>query len=119
MALVRHPEKPGELLNINIKDCWFIETVNRVITYHHADGKKYEAAQSFKDFEGSSHLREMKMMRMDNSNFVRIPAIKHYDQKSRTVFFENNVTEFSKMAYIARKNHTLLQNLMKSQHDHN
>ncbi|SEB27490.1 LytTR family transcriptional regulator DNA-binding domain-containing protein [Paenibacillus sp. 276b] len=108
-ALVSDPAD-GQLVNIKINDIIFIESVNRIITYHHKNGKVYKAPQRLEDFEKSIILKYMKLFRLDHRNFVKISAIKNYNKNDGIVYLNNDYknTNNKTFAHVAEKNSAFL-----------
>ncbi|MEK3987953.1 LytTR family transcriptional regulator DNA-binding domain-containing protein [Paenibacillus sp. FSL K6-3166] len=104
LALVKDPDLPGQLTNISLEDCLYIETNKRVILYHHKNGKTYSSVSMLADLMESDFIKEMTFARMDNSNFVNLSKVKAFDSHEGCVFFESNPDNYSKRANIAQKN---------------
>ena len=105
LTLVYDPDENGQLTNLKFNDILFIESVNRIITYHHKNGKIYTAPHRLEDFEKSIALKKMRLFRLDHRNFVKLTAIKTYDKKNGIVQFNTDNNTF---AHIAEKNSAFL-----------
>ncbi|MET1174374.1 hypothetical protein [Paenibacillus amylolyticus] len=116
LALVYDPEVTGQLTNINVNDTLYIESVNRIITYHHKNGKTYKAPQRLEDFEKSSILRYMKLVRLDHRNFIKVSAIHKFDRVTGMVYFFEDLN-FGPLGHVAEKNREFLDLSLNLDHE--
>ncbi|NUU74642.1 hypothetical protein [Paenibacillus xylanilyticus] len=108
LALVYDPDQNGQLTNIRMDDTLYIESVNRTITFHHINGKAYKSPQRLEDFDKSTFLKYMKLIRLDHRNFIKVSAIRHFVKETGTVYFDDDPNDSSLIGHVAERNREFL-----------
>lgn len=91
----------GEMLNIHTDDCDYIERDNksRRLKYHIGQ-KTYLLVTNLE--EQTDALRDSGYMLTDITNLVNLRKVKQYDSKFGELYFDDPVTNGSKIASVAR-----------------